>query len=81
MNNINEDIRNNDLEDIPEVKKYFSRIYNVLSKDVREKLKKLNVPKEKKKKLKKEFAFLSKENQIKYLEELSRIYGQKLDYN
>ena len=69
-------MQNKDLEDIPEVKKYFSRLYNVLSKDVREKLKKLNISKEKKKKLKKELAFLSEENQIKYLRELCRIYGQ-----
>jgi len=66
---INEDLEEKDLEDISEIKKYFMRIYTVLSKDIRDKLKKLDLDKEKKKKLKKELAFLSKEKQIEYLEE------------
>jgi len=66
---INEDLEEKDLEDISEIKKYFMRIYAVLSKDIRDKLKKLDLDKEKKKKLKKELAFLSKEKQIEYLEE------------
>lgn len=70
MIRINEDLEEKDLEDISEIKKYFMRIYTVLSKDIREKLKKLDLDKEKKKKLKKELAFLSKEKQIEYLEEL-----------
>jgi len=61
---------NGDLEDIPEIRKYFMRIYTVLSKDIREKLKILNVSKEQKKKIKRELAFLSKEKQIEYLDEL-----------
>ena len=71
VNNIKEDIENRELEDIPEIRKYFSRIYSVLSKDVRDRLKKLELSKERKKKIKKELAFLSKEKQIEYLEELS----------
>ncbi|MCK4480561.1 MAG: hypothetical protein KAV01_08535 [Candidatus Lokiarchaeota archaeon] len=69
MIRINEDLEEKDLEDISELKKYFMRIYTVLSKDIRDKLKKLDLDKEKKKKLKKELAFLSKEKQIEYLEE------------
>ncbi len=69
MIRINEDLEEKDLEDISEIKKYFMRIYAVLSKDIRDKLKKLDLDKEKKKKLKKELAFLSKEKQIEYLEE------------
>ena len=69
MIKINEDLEEKDLEDISEIKKYFMRIYTVLSKDIRDKLKKLDLDKEKKKKLKKELAFLSKEKQIEYLEE------------
>ncbi len=69
MIGINEDLEEKDLEDISEIKKYFMRIYTVLSKDIRDKLKKLDLDKEKKKKLKKELAFLSKEKQIEYLEE------------
>jgi len=59
-----------DLEDIPEVKKYFSRIYTILSKEIREKLKDLKVSKEKKKSIKKELAFLPSDKQIEYLDEL-----------
>ncbi|MFX1379761.1 MAG: hypothetical protein ACFFA4_11790 [Promethearchaeota archaeon] len=59
-----------DLEDIPEVKKYFSRIYTILSKEIREKLKDLKVSKEKKKRIKKELAFLPRDKQIEYLDEL-----------
>ena len=79
MNNINGKIKNKELEDMPEVKKYFSRIYNVVPKEIREKLKKLKIPKEKKKKLKKELAFLSKEKQIEYLDEINRLYNHKLE--
>ncbi|MHA2393246.1 MAG: hypothetical protein ACXAEX_15000 [Promethearchaeota archaeon] len=66
---INEEINYKDLEEIPEIKKYFSRIYTVLPKDIREKLKHLNVSKEKKKKIRSELAFLPKEKQIEYLDE------------
>ena len=69
MIRIKKDLEEKDLEDISEIKKYFMRIYTVLSKDIRDKLKKLDLDKEKKKKLKKELAFLSKEKQIEYLEE------------
>ena len=51
---MNESEENRDLEDIPEIKKYFLRIYTVLSKEIREKLRDLDVPKDKKKKIKKE---------------------------
>jgi hypothetical protein len=61
---------NGDFENIPEIKKYFSRIYTILSKEIREKLRDLNVSKEKKKKIKKELAFLSKDKQLEYLDEL-----------
>ena len=73
MIRIKEDLEEKDLEDISEIKKYFMRIYTVLSKDIRDKLKKLDLDKEKKKRIKKELAFLSKEKQIEYLDELNRI--------
>ncbi|MHA1932872.1 MAG: hypothetical protein ACW96X_10050 [Promethearchaeota archaeon] len=69
MIKINGDTNNKDLEEIPEIKKYFSRIYTVLSKDIRDKLKQLNVSKEKKKKIKKQLAFLPKKKQNEYLDE------------
>jgi hypothetical protein len=59
-----------EIEEIPEIKKYFSRIYTTLSKEIREKLRDLDLPKIKKKKIKKELAFLSKDKQIEYLDEL-----------
>ena len=72
MFNINGDLEEKDLEDIPEIKKYFMRIFTVLSKEIREKLKELELDKEKKKKIKKELAFLSRDKQIEYLEELNK---------
>lgn len=72
MLKLNRDIENKELENIPEVKKYFMRIYTVLSKDIRDKLKDLDLSKDKKKKIKKELAFLSKEKQLEYLDELNR---------
>ncbi|MFX1574714.1 MAG: hypothetical protein ACFFB0_18415 [Promethearchaeota archaeon] len=69
------------MEEIPEVKKYFSRIYTVLSKRVREQLDNLNISKEKKKKIKKELAFLPKYKQTKYINELLKQYGLKVEEN
>lgn len=73
--NIKGDINEKDLEEISEIKKYFSRIFTVLPKEIRERLKNLDISKEKKRILKKELAFLSKENQMKYLDELYRLYN------
>ena len=73
MVSINRDLEKKDLEDISEIRKYFMRIYTVLSKDIREKLKNLPLPKDKKIKVKKELAFLSKKKQIEYLDELSAL--------
>ncbi|MFX0001351.1 MAG: hypothetical protein ACFE9Q_14410 [Candidatus Hodarchaeota archaeon] len=67
MNELGE---NRDLEEIPEIKKYFSRIFTILSKEIREKLRDLELPKKRKKKIKKDLAFLSKDKQIEYLDEL-----------
>ena len=66
---IKENTNNKDLEEIPEIKKYFSKIYAVLSKDIRDKLKQLNVSKEKLKKIRKVLAFLPKKKQNEYLDE------------
>jgi uncharacterized protein YdeI (YjbR/CyaY-like superfamily) len=68
--NINGDSNKKDLEEIPEIKKYFSKIYTVLSREIRDKLKQLKVSKGRKKKIRKELAFLPKKKQIEYLEEL-----------
>ncbi len=72
---IKEDTNNKELKEIPEIKKYFSRIFSVFSKEVRDKLKSLNLSKKKKKILKKELAFLPEKKQITYIDEFYRIYS------
>jgi hypothetical protein len=54
------------------VKRYFYRIFTVLSKDVREQLMNLNLPKNELKEVKKEIAFLSEEKQKEFLKELAK---------
>jgi len=67
---MNDGKKGKDLEDIPEIKKYFLRIYTILPKEIRERLKDVKISKKRKKEIKKELAFLSKEKQIEYLDEL-----------
>ena len=59
------------------VKRYFSRIFNTLSKEVREELLDLELDKEELKEIKKELAFLPEEKQIEYLKELKIEKQQK----
>jgi hypothetical protein len=73
-----DEINNKDFEEITAVKKYFARIFTILSKEIREKLMNLNISEEKRKTLKKELAFLSKERQKEYLDELYLIYNRKV---
>lgn len=75
MAKIKEDINNKDFEEINAVKKYFARIFTILSKEVRNKLMNLNVSEERRKEIKKELGFLSKEKQREYLDELYGIYN------
>ncbi|MHA1104166.1 MAG: hypothetical protein ACTSPN_00330 [Promethearchaeota archaeon] len=65
---INEDGATFDKLDL--VKRYFSRIFNTLSKEVREELLELELSKEELKEIKKELAFLPEEKQFLYLKEL-----------
>ena len=69
-------MNNKNFEENKVVKKYFSRIFAVLTKDIREKLMNLNVSEKKRKMIKKELAFLTKERQKEYLDELYRIYNR-----
>ena len=71
MGKITDDSDEN-FEDIGVVKKYFSRIFTVLSKEVREKLKNLNVSEKVKKIVIKDLAFLKEEKQKEYLDELKK---------
>ena len=52
------------------VKRYFSRIFNTLSKEIREEILDLELDKEELKEIKKELAFLPEEKQVEYLKEL-----------
>lgn len=70
MKIIRENESNGDIEEIPEIRKYFARIFTVLSKEIKQKLKELNLSKDKKKKIKQELAFLPEEKQKEYLDEL-----------
>lgn len=59
-------------ETIDVVKKYFLRIFTVLSKDVRQKLMDLDLTKDELKEVKKELAFLPEDKQLEYLDELEK---------
>ena len=67
-------IENNDefdFEKLDIIKSYFSKVFSVLSKDIREELLKLNVSKTELKSILKRIAFLPEEKQRMFLEELS----------
>ena len=59
-------------EKLEVVKKYFKRIFAILSKEVKEELNKLNLSKEEIKEIKKEISFLPEEKQIEFLKELAK---------
>jgi hypothetical protein len=63
-------------EDNEVVKKYFSRIFTVLPKEIREKLMILDISETTLEKLKKELAFLPEDKQNEYLNEIHRIYDE-----
>lgn len=69
---ISSDENNGGYEKLDVVKKYFQRIFNTLSKEVREELMKLNLSKDELKEIKKELAFLSEEKQIQFIKELAK---------
>ena len=75
---INDFRETDDVEDNETVKRYFSRNFAVLDDKIREKLINLDIPKRKLRKLKKELAFLPKEQQNEYIDELYRIYHNVL---
>jgi len=58
-------------EKLDVVKKYFQKIFTVMSKDVKEQLMDLNLSKDELKEVKKELVFLPDEKQKEYLDELS----------
>ena len=68
---INNDENDGGFDKLDVVRRYFYRIFTVLSKDVREQLMNLNLPKDELKEVKKELAFLSEEKQKEFLKELA----------
>ena len=58
------------------VKEYFSRIFNVFSKDLRKQILELDIPKKERKNILKELAYLAEEQQLKYFEALKGLYEE-----
>ncbi|MBN1802536.1 MAG: hypothetical protein JW891_13575 [Candidatus Lokiarchaeota archaeon] len=58
------------------VKHYFSKIFAVLSKEAKEQINKLKISKKEKKELLEELAFLTQEEQVKYLETIVSAYQE-----
>ena len=70
MSLIKSDENNGGFERLDVVKKYFQRIFTILSKEVREELMKLDLSKDELKEIKKELAFLTEKKQLEFLKEL-----------
>ncbi len=58
------------------VKEYFSKIFAVLSKDLRKQITDLKISKKEKKELLEELAFLTNEEQVKYIEAIVNLYKE-----
>ncbi|MFW9998821.1 MAG: hypothetical protein ACFE9Q_04440 [Candidatus Hodarchaeota archaeon] len=58
------------------VREYFSKIFSVLSKDLRKQIKDLKISKEEKRELLAELAFLTKEEQVKYIDAIASLYRE-----
>ena len=69
---INNEEDDGGFEKLEVVRRYFYRIFTVLSKDVREQLTNLNLAKYELKEVKRELAFLSEEKQKEFLKELAK---------
>lgn len=71
---MNDQVNLENFDKLDIVKKYFSREFTVLSGEIRERLKKLNINEKEKKNLTKELVFLTKKRQqemLEFLESLS----------
>jgi len=58
------------------VKEYFSKIFAVLSKDLRQQISNLKISKKERRELLEELAFLNKEEQVKYVEAIVDLYKE-----
>ncbi len=67
-----------DKKDKKLVKKYFSKIFSILSKDIKEKVDDLNLSRKEKKEVLKELTFLSREKQVEYIDALVNLYHEQI---
>ena len=58
------------------VKEYFSKIFNIISKDIRKQISEIDIPKKERKNLLRELAFLAEEEQLNYVEALRNLYEE-----
>ncbi|MHA1350144.1 MAG: hypothetical protein ACTSPZ_04815 [Promethearchaeota archaeon] len=58
------------------VKEYFTKIFNIISKDLRKQILELDIPKKERKNIIKELAFIAEEEQLKYLKALKGLYEE-----
>jgi hypothetical protein len=58
------------------VKEYFSKIFALLSKDLRKQINELKISKKEKKELLEELAFLTQEEQVKYIDSIVSLYKE-----
>ena len=66
-------------EEIDVVKRYFQREFTVLSREIREKVQKLDIPEEEKQEYLKALAFLSREKQLANIKLLESLYNRLKD--
>jgi hypothetical protein len=65
-----------DEKDKEVVKEYFSKIFSILSKDLREQISDLDIPKKERKELLQELAFLAEEEQERYIAGIRVLYSE-----
>ena len=58
------------------VKRYLTKIFNVVSKDIKDRIMELDIPKEDKKEILKELAFLTEKEQKKHIEAIAELYKE-----
>ncbi len=65
-----------DEKDKKVVKRYLTKIFNVVSKDIKDRIMELDIPKQDKKEVLQELAFLTKKEQMKHIEAIANLYKE-----
>ena len=65
-----------DEKDKKVVKRYLNKIFNVVSKDIKDRIMDLDMPKQDKKEILKELAFLTEKEQMKHIESIAELYKE-----